>query len=86
MSERWSLATRQARCMSHSHMIVQKRYRDSVSPDPPVESGLLAMVDGLYIVLEHAKRYDTLRARWTAILVAAVTSPKARDVQVCAHR
>ena len=48
--------------MSHSHMIVQKRYRESVSPDPPVESGLLAMVDGLYIVLEHAKRYDTRRA------------------------
>ena len=60
-------------------MIVQKRYRESVSPDPAVESGLLAMVDGLYIVLEHAKRYDTLRALWTAVLVAAVTSQKARD-------
>ena len=31
-----------ARCMSHSHMIVQKRYCESVSPDPAVESGLLA--------------------------------------------
>ena len=60
-------------------MIVQNRYRESVSPDPAVESGLLAMVDGLYIVLEHAKRYDTLRALWTAVLVAAVTSRKARD-------
>ena len=50
--------------MSQSHMIVQKRYRESVSPDPAVESGLLAMVDGVYIVLvlEHAKRYDTPRA------------------------
>ena len=34
--------------MSRSHMIVQKRYRESVSPDPAVESGLLAMVDGVY--------------------------------------
>ena len=34
--------------MSHSHMVVQKRYRESVSPDPAVESGLLAMVDGVY--------------------------------------
>ena len=32
-------------------MIVQKRYRESVSSDPAVESGLLAMVDGVYIVL-----------------------------------
>ena len=37
-----------ARYMSHSHMIVQKRYRESVSPDPAIESGLLAMVDGRY--------------------------------------
>ena len=31
-------------------MIVQKRYRESVSPDPAAASGLLAMVDGVYIV------------------------------------
>ena len=31
------------------------------------------------IVLEHAKRYGTPRALWTAVLVAAVTSRKARD-------
>ena len=37
--------------MSHSHMIAQKPYRESVSPDPAVESGLLAMVDEVYIVL-----------------------------------
>ena len=43
-----------------------------MSPDPAVESGLLAMVDGVYIVLKHAKRYDTPRALWTAVLVAAV--------------
>ena len=53
--------------MSISYMIVQKRYRDSVSPDPAVESRLLAMVDGVYVVLEHAKRYDTPRALWTAL-------------------
>ena len=40
--------------MSHSHMIVQKRYRESVNPDPAVESGRLVMVDGVY-VLEHAE-------------------------------
>ena len=39
---------------SFTHMIAQKPYRESVSPDPAVESGLLAMVDGVYIVLEHA--------------------------------
>ena len=63
-------------------MIMQKRYRESVSPGPAVKSGLLAMVlmvDGVYIVLKHAKRYDTPRALWTAVLVAAVTSRKARD-------
>ena len=65
--------------MSISYMIVQKRYRESVSPDPAFESGLLAMVDGVYIVLKHAKRYDTPRALWTAVVVAAVTSRKARD-------
>ena len=36
-------------------MIVQKinktRYHESVSPDRAVESGVLAMVDGVYIVL-----------------------------------
>ena len=69
--------------MSQSHMIVQKRYRESVSPDPPVESGLLAMVDGLYIVLEHAKRYDTPRALWASMLVAALTSWKASDRFAC---
>ena len=29
-------------------MIVQKRYREPVSPDPAAASGLLAMVDGVY--------------------------------------
>ena len=43
-------------------MIMQKRYRESVSPDRAVESGFLAMVDGVHIVLKHAKRYDTPRS------------------------
>ena len=50
---------------------IQKRDRESVSPDPAVESGLLAMVDGVYIVLEHAELSDPPRALWTAVLVAA---------------
>ena len=65
--------------MLYPYTIMQKRYRESVSPDPAVKSGLVAMVDGVYIVLKHAKRYDTPRALWTAVLVAAVTSRKARD-------
>ena len=48
-------------------------------PDPAAASGLLAMADGVSIVLEHTKRSDTQRALWTAVLVAAVTSWKARD-------
>ena len=48
-------------------------------PNPAAASGLLAMTDGVNIVLEHAKRYGTPRALWTAVLVAAVTSRKARD-------
>ena len=32
--------------MSISYMIMQKRYCEPVSPDPAVESGLLAMVHG----------------------------------------
>ena len=62
-------------------MIMQKRYRESVSPDPAVESGLLAMVDGVYIVLKHAKRYDTPRALWTALSTQqcwSLQSPLAR--------
>ena len=66
--------------MLYPYMIMQKRYRESVSPDPAVESGLLAMVDGVYIVLKHAKRYDTPRALWTAVLVAAVTALACRVV------
>ena len=34
--------------MSISYMVVQNRYRESVSPDPAVESRLLAMVDGVF--------------------------------------
>ena len=74
-------------------MIVQKRYRESVSPDPAVESGLLAvesgllaMVDGVYIVLEHAKRYDTLRALRTLDSSAGRCSHLSEgERQVCAH-
>ena len=47
--------------------------------DPAAASQLLAMVDGVSVVIEHAKRYDTPRALWTAVLVAAVTSRKASD-------
>ena len=54
-------------------------YRESVRPDPAAASRLLAMADGACIVLEHAKRYNTPRALWTAVLVAAVTSRKASD-------
>ena len=54
-------------------------YRESVRPNPAA-AGLLAMVDGVYI--EHAELSDPVdppRALWTAVLVAAVTSQKARD-------
>ena len=54
-------------------------YRESVRPNPAAASGLLARTDGVNIVLEHAKRYGTPRALWTAVLIAAVTSWKARD-------
>ena len=66
-------------------MIVQKRYRESVSPDPavPVESGLLAMVDGVYIALEHAKRYDTLVT--TRALDSSAGSVLVADAAVCSH-
>ena len=40
---------------------------------------VLAMADGVSIVIEHTKRSDTQRALWTAVLVAAVTSRKARE-------
>ena len=58
-------------------------YRESVSPVPAAESRRLAMVDGVSIVLDHAKRYDTPRALWASMLVAAVTSRKARDRFTC---
>ena len=56
-------------------------YRETVRPNPAAASGLLARADVrvVFIVLEHAKRYGTPRALWTAVLVAAVTSRKARD-------
>ena len=54
-------------------------YRESVSPVPAAESRRLAMVDGVSIVLDHAKRYDTPCALWASMLVAALTSWKARD-------
>ena len=41
---------------------VKSTYRESVSPVPAAESRRLAMVDGVSIVLDHAKRYDTPRA------------------------
>ena len=42
--------------MRISYIIVQliATVNGPVSPDPAVESRLLAMVDGVYIVLEHA--------------------------------
>ena len=65
-------------------------YRESVRPNPAAASGLLAIADGVNIVLEHAKRYGTPespRALWTAVLVAAVTSRNTEgESQVCAHR
>ena len=58
-------------------------YRESVSPVPAAESRRLAMVDGVSIVLDHAKRYDTPRALWASMLVAALTSWKASDRFAC---
>ena len=52
---------------------------ESLRPDPAAASGLLARADELSIVIAHAKRSDTCRALWTAVLVPAVTSRKARD-------
>ena len=60
-------------------MIVQKinktRYHESVSPDRAVESGVLAMVDGVYIVLYCISNMplpsswcDPPHALWTAML------------------
>ena len=43
-------------------MIVQKHYRESVRPDPAAASGLLAMADGVSIVLDYAERSVTPRA------------------------
>ena len=39
-------------------MNVQYAGCESVSPDPAAESGLLAMVDGVYIVLKHLELSD----------------------------
>lgn len=60
-------------------------YRESVSPVPAAESRHLAIVGGVSIVLDHAKRYDTPRALWASMLVAALTSWnwKASDRFVC---
>ena len=58
-------------------------YRESVRPVPAAESRRLAMVDGVSIVLDHAKRYDTPRALWASVLVAALTSWKASDRFAC---
>ena len=54
-------------------------YHESVRPNPAAASGLLAMADGISIVLEHTKQSDTQGALWTAVLVAAITSRKATD-------
>ena len=56
---------------------------ESVSPVPAAESRRLAMVDEVSIVLDHAKRYDTPRALWASVLVAALTSWKASDRFAC---
>ena len=60
-------------------------YLESVSPVPAAESRRLAMVDGVSIVLDHVKRYDTPRALWASVLVAALrlTSWKASDRFAC---
>ena len=68
-----------ARCVSHLYMNAQKHYRESVRPDPAAASRLLAMADGVSIVLDYAERSATPRALWAAVLVTAVTSRKARD-------
>ena len=67
-------------------MIMQKRYRESVSPDPAVKSGLVAMVDGVYIVLKHAKRYDTPRALWAVHSAGRCSHLSQGERQVCTHR
>ena len=56
----------------------------SGKPGMAAVSRRLAKTDGLYIVLEHTKRYATLYALWTAALVAALTSRKASDRFACA--
>ena len=56
-------------------MIVQNRYRESVSPDPAAASGRdsCAMVDGVYMqytlnsITCRAVRSISARARWTAV-------------------
>ena len=58
-------------------------YRESVRPTPAAESRRLAMVDGVSMVLDHAKRYDTPRALWSSVMVAALTSWKASDRFAC---
>ena len=65
-------------------MNVQKHCVASGKPGMAAVSRLLARTDGVYIVLEHTKRYATLYALWTAALVAALTSRKASDRFVCA--
>ena len=69
--------------MSISYIIVQKRYHESVSPDPAVESRLLAVVDGTeytkYSNMLSATTHHARSGQHSAVLVAAVTSRKARD-------
>ena len=48
-------------------------------PDSAAASRLLAMTDGISIVLDYAERSVTPRALWAAVLVTAVSSRKARD-------
>ena len=55
-------------------------------PDPATESGLLAIVDGVYIILEHTELSDPRHTLWTAVLVAAVTLLEGERHEVCAHR
>ena len=65
--------------------MITNAYRESVRPDPATKSGLLAMVDGVYTVVEHTELSDPRRTLWTAVLVAAVTLSEG-ERQVCAHR
>ena len=48
-------------------------------PDSAAASRLLAMADGVSIVLDYAERSVTPRALWAAVLVTAVSSRKVRD-------